>query len=84
LPNHKSCVKRIRTSEEQRLRNRVIRSQLRTAIKELRDETNKEEAVKKYRSATSLLDTAASYGLIHKKHADRNKSRLAKVVQRLG
>jgi small subunit ribosomal protein S20 len=74
----------MRTSEEQRLRNRALRSQLRAAVKELRSETDKEEAAKKYREVTSLLDKAAGYHLIHKKNADRNKVRLAQVVRRLG
>jgi small subunit ribosomal protein S20 len=84
LPTHKSCAKRMRTSDEQRLRNRALRSQLRAAIKELRGETNKEEATKKYRDVTSLLDKAAGHHLIHKKNADRNKARLAQVVNKLG
>jgi small subunit ribosomal protein S20 len=84
LPTHKSCAKRMRTSDEQRLRNRSLRSQLRAAVKELRGETNKEEATKKYRDVTSLLDKAAGSHLIHKKNADRNKARLAQVVNKLG
>jgi small subunit ribosomal protein S20 len=74
----------MKTSEQRRLRNRALQSQLRAAMKELRSETNKEEAVKKYQAATSLLDKAASYGIIHKKNADRNKSRLAQFVSKLG
>ena len=83
MPNHKSCVKRMRTSEEQRLRNRAFRSRLRAAIKELRSETNPENATKKYQVVVSLLDKAASRGLIHKKNAARNKSRLAQLVRKL-
>lgn len=74
----------MKTSNEQRLRNKAFRSQMRAAIKELHNETDKEEAVKRYRQVTSLLDKAASYGLIHKKHADRNKSRLVQLVHKLG
>ena len=46
--------------------------------------TAKEEATGKYRTVVSLLDKAVAYGLIHKKNADRNKSRLARFVQQLG
>jgi len=74
----------MKTSDEQRFRNKALRSQLRTAIKELRSETNKEEAANKYRQVTSLLDKAAGYHLVHKKNADRNKARLAQVVSKLG
>ena len=84
MPTHKSCVKRMRTSEERRLRNRAVRSQLRAAIKELRTETSKEVAGEKYRRVTSLFDKAAGMGLIHKKNADRNKARLAQLVSKLG
>lgn len=84
MPTHKSCAKRMRTSDERRLRNKALRSQLRAAIKELRSETNKEEATKKYRQVTSLLDKASGYHLVHKKNADRNKARLAQVVSKLG
>ncbi len=83
MPNHKSCEKRVRTSQQQRLRNRATRSELRAAIKELRAMTSKEEAAPKYRQVVSLMDCAASSHLIHKKNADRNKSRLARFVQKL-
>ena len=84
MPTHKSCEKRMKTSEQRRLRNRVLQSQLRTALRELRSEAVKEEAAKKYQAVTSLLDRAASYGVIHKRNADRNKSRLAHFVRKLG
>ena len=84
MPQHKSCKKRMRTSEEERLRNRAFRSQLRTAVKEVRAEKSKDEAAKKLRDAVIVIDKAASYGLIHKRNADRNKSRLTLYVNRLG
>lgn len=84
LPHHKSCKKRMKTSDKERLRNRGIRSVLRNAIKELRNATGKDEALSKYNNVTSLLDKAATYGIIHKKNASRNKSRLAHFVQKLG
>lgn len=84
MAHHKSCIKRMRTSDEQRLRNRASRAQLRSAIKELRIETGKDEALAKYRRVTSLLDQAASRRLIHKRNAARNKARLAQLVQKLG
>jgi small subunit ribosomal protein S20 len=73
----------MKTSEQQRQRNRTLSSQLRAAIKQLRNETNKEEAARIYREVTSLLDRAAGENIIHKKNADRNKSRLAQMVSRL-
>lgn len=73
----------MKTSENSRLRNRAYRSELRNAIKELKEETNKEEATIKYKKVASLFDKAASNKLIHKKNADRNKSRLAHLVKKL-
>lgn len=84
MPSHKSCKKRMKTSENERLRNRGYRSVLRRAVKELRETTNKDEALKQLVGVTSLFDRAASYGLIHKKNADRNKSRLTRFVHQLG
>ncbi len=84
MPQHKSCKKRVKTSNEQRLRNRGYRSELRSAIKELRAMTDKDAALKKYRDVMSLFDKTAGRGLLHKRNADRNKSRLARFVQNLG
>ena len=74
----------MKTSENQRQRNRAFRSRMRAALKELRTETNKDEAAKKLKVASSLLDQGAAKHLIHKKNADRNKSRLASMVNKLG
>ena len=73
----------MRTSADQRDRNRALRSMLRTAIKELRALTSKEEASKKYREVMQILDKSASYGLIRKKNSSRHKARLATFVNRL-
>ena len=77
MPHHKSCKKRMRQSVKQRTRNRAYRGELRSAIRELRASEG-EDLSAKYREVTSLLDRAASRGLIHKRAADRYKSRLAK------
>ena len=83
MPSHKSCFKRMRISEDERARNRSSRSHLRQAIKDVRTETNREEALKKLKAATSVIDRAAGKGLIHKRTASRNKSRLALHVAKL-
>jgi small subunit ribosomal protein S20 len=74
----------MKQSENERSRNRAFRSRLRVAIKEVRSETTKEEAAKKLKTATVIIDKAADRGIIHKKNADRNKSRLAQYVNGLG
>ncbi len=83
MPNHKSCEKRVRTSEKERIRNRGYRSKLRASIRELRAMTSKEEAQAMYKEVAVLLDRAAGRNLIHRNNADRNKSRLARFVQSL-
>lgn len=84
MPHHKSCIKRMKTSVKARERNRAFRSRLRAALKDLRIETNKDKATELLPQVISLVDRAASYGLIHKKNADRNKSRLTRFVAQLG
>mgnify|MGYP003492959404 CR=1 len=83
MPSHKSCVKRIKTSARERARNRGYRSQLRDAVKAVRTQTKKTEALKALQEAVVVLDKAASSGLIHKNNAARNKSRLSKLVAKL-
>ncbi|MCK4574749.1 MAG: 30S ribosomal protein S20 [candidate division Zixibacteria bacterium] len=83
MPQHKSCKKRVKTSNEQRLRNRAYRSNLRASVKELRAMTDKDEALKKYQDVAILLDKSAGRGILHKRNVDRNKSRLARFVQSL-
>ena len=84
MPQHKSCKKRMKTSEKERVRNRALRSSLRNIVKAVRSENNKETAQKKLQEALQALDKAASYGLVHKRNADRHKSRLALYVNKLG
>ena len=73
----------MKTSEKERLRNRGYRTTIRNAVRALRTEENKAEAEKQYKEVVVLFDKAAAYGLLHKKNAARNKSRLAKHVQTL-
>jgi small subunit ribosomal protein S20 len=74
----------MKTSNERRLRNRAYLTNLRSQLRDLRALTSRDEATVAYRDVVSLLDKAVTNGLIHKKNADRNKSRLARFVQHLG
>ena len=65
------------------MRNRAVRSQLRAGIKKLHSTTDKEEGMNQLREVSSMLDRAAAKNLIHKKTADRNKARFAKMVGKL-
>jgi small subunit ribosomal protein S20 len=84
LPNHKSAAKRMKISAGQRDRNRSFRSRLRQAIKDVRSATNHDTATQILRETTSIIDKAAGSGLIHKRTAARNKSRLTQFVSKLG
>ena len=79
MANTKSAIKRLRSAERRRLRNRVYRGRARTAIKKARrfmDEGRLEEAREAARVAVVALDKAAQKGIIHKNNAARRKARL--------
>ncbi|NIR45563.1 MAG: 30S ribosomal protein S20 [Gemmatimonadetes bacterium] len=84
MPNTKSAIKRLRQSERRRVQNKAVRSRLRTAVKRVRTATDAAQAAEYYRDAASLLDRAASRGIIHDNTASRSKARLAAHVHRLG
>jgi len=79
LPNLQSAIKRVRSSERRRLRNREHLGRTRTAIKKARllvEQGHLEEAREAVHVAVRALDKAASKGVIHKNNAARRKSRL--------
>lgn len=81
LANHKSAIKRIRSNERKRQRNRVWRSRTRTEIKKARkfiESNSLEEARKATLEAIRTLDKAANKGVLHPNNAARRKSRLMK------
>jgi small subunit ribosomal protein S20 len=81
LANIKSAIKRIRSSERKRLRNKPIRTALKTYVKSANtmiassDTDTSADAVVR---AISALDKAANKGIIHPNQAARRKSRLMK------
>jgi len=84
MAHHKSAIKRIRTSAKQRQRNRHYKSMMRTFIKNVLKQENKEEAEQSFRKTVSLLDKLAAKGIIHRNKAANQKARLAKFVNSLG
>jgi len=84
MANHKSAEKRIRSSATKRLRNRYQAKTTRTNIKTLRASTDKTEAETLYKTISSMLDKLAKKKVIHKKKASNQKSKLAKVVSKVG
>ena len=80
----KSSRKRIRQSRKAHLRNQAMRSALKTALKKVRSASDPEAARQALSAATPLLDRTARKGVIHPNTAARHKSRLTRLVNRLG
>lgn len=86
MANTKSAIKRLRSAERRRLRNRVYRSGARTAVKKARrlmEQGRLDEAREAVREAVSVLDKAAVKGIIHKNNAARRKSRLMQQLSQM-
>ena len=83
MANHKSALKRIRSSETKRLRNRYQLKTTRTYVKRLRETTDKAEAEKLYQEVAGMIDKLAKNNIIHKNNASNKKSKLAKYVNQL-
>lgn len=87
MPNIKQQEKRMRLAERQTLRNRQVKSALRTLFKKLEanvDEGNSDEAARLAVELSSKIDQAAAKGVIHANAAARRKSRVARTLARLG
>ncbi len=83
MANIKSQIKRNRQNEKRRLRNKSVKSSLKTAIRKFNEATeagNVDAAAVLLRDASRQLDKAASKGVIHKNQAANRKSGLAKQV----
>ena len=86
MANIKSQIKRITTNEKARLRNKAVRSELRTHIRRVREAVaggDKDAASTALVSASRKLDKAVSKGVIHANQAANKKSALAKSVSGL-
>jgi small subunit ribosomal protein S20 len=83
VPNIKSAKKRLRQSEKRRLRNKGVRSRIRTAIRKLLATTDADEARAQLPELYALLDRAADRGILHPNTASRQKARLARHVESL-
>jgi len=83
MANHKSALKRIRSNEAKRLRNKYKHKTTRNAIKKLRDSESKKEAEEMFISVTSMIDKLAKKNIIHNNKAANLKSGLAKHIATL-
>ncbi|MFW5761018.1 MAG: 30S ribosomal protein S20 [Cyclobacteriaceae bacterium] len=80
MANHKSALKRIRSNETKRLRNKYQLKTTRTFVKRLKASTDKNEAQDLYKKVSSMLDKLAKKNIIHKNNAANKKSKLARFV----
>jgi small subunit ribosomal protein S20 len=86
VANIKSQLKRIKTNEKHRLRNKSVKSSVKTAIRKFREAAesgDKDKAVELLRDASKKLDKAASKGVIHANQAANKKSAMAKRANAL-
>ena len=83
MANHKSALKRIRSNESKRIVNKYQHKTTRSAIKKLRELTDKKEAEKMFPSVVSMLDRLAKKNIIHANKAANLKSGLAKHIAAL-
>ena len=87
MANIKSQIKRIKTNEKARQRNKAVKSALRTHTRRFREAAAAGEAEKAQeyaKAANRALDKAASKGVIHKNQAANRKSAIAAQAATLG
>jgi small subunit ribosomal protein S20 len=83
VANIKSQIKRNKQNEAARLRNKAVKSELKTYIRKFREAIagdDKAAALESFRAASRKLDKAASKGVIHANQAANKKSAMAKAV----
>lgn len=83
MANHKSALKRIRSNEAKRLRNKYQHKTTRNAIKKLREMTARKDAETLFPSVASMIDKLAKNNVIHANKAANLKSGLSKHVASL-
>ena len=86
MPNIKSQVKRVKTNEKARQRNKAVKSALRTHVRNFRraaEAGDAEKATQYAKLANRQLDKAVSKGVIHKKQAKNRKSSISKKLNKL-
>ena len=86
MPRLKSAIKRVRTSERNRVHNLSYKTQIRTLIKKVENFATKKDAasaVNAAKEAFAVIDRAASRNIIHINNASRKKSRISKWLKSL-
>ncbi len=87
MANIKSQIKRIKTNEKARLRNKSVLSSIKTAARKFRDAVTAGDAAvisTELRDASKALDIAVAKGVLHKNTAANKKSSMAKAAVKAG
>ena len=84
MPTIKSAKKRVKVSAKKNLRNRMIKSAVRTSVKKFEAAVAADvtTAAAQLTATTSAIDKAAAKGVMHKNAANRKKARLAKQLNK--
>lgn len=85
MPNIKSSIKRVSVNRKKNLRNRKVKSAVKTAVKKYNAALAQDggAAIKELSAVSSSLDKAAAKGVLHKNTASRKKARLAKALNKV-
>ena len=86
MANHKSAIKRDRQSKVRRMRNRINKSKMKTAIRRIEEALvagSEEQAQDALKIAVPIIQKTVSKGTVHQKTASRKISRLTKRVNRM-
>ena len=78
MPNIKSAIKRVSVTEHKTLRNKMVKSATKTAMKKFANNVSAENLV----AASSAVDKAAAKGVISKNAANRQKARMARALNK--
>lgn len=85
MPNIRSSIKRVKVNKKKNLRNRMVKTGVKTAVKKytLALGSDLAAAPEKLSAAASALDRAVAKGIVHKNTANRKKARMAKALNKL-
>ncbi len=83
MANHKSAIKRIRSNEKKRLRNKYQHKTTRNAIRKMRSLEDKSEATKLFPSVAGMIDKLAKKNVIHANKAANLKSGLQVMINKM-
>tara|TARA_B100001758_G_scaffold213986_1_gene198762 strand:- start:397 stop:648 length:252 start_codon:yes stop_codon:yes gene_type:complete len=83
MANHKSALKRVRSTEVRRVRNKYQHKTTRNAIRNFRSLTNKKEAEKQFPVVVAMIDKLAKRNVIHFNKASNLKSGLQVYMNKL-